>query len=1093
MTATGGTGQPRTGTGSTVGLDGTDAWIFDLDGVLTDTARLHERAWADQFAALFASLATPASPSGPRPFTGDDYRRLVDGEARRDGVRHVLADRRITLPEGTPEDPAGSHSVWGIANGKDARYLELLASEGPHPFESSLALLGGLKASGIDVGVVSASRHCAEVLEAAGLSGLVDARVDGITAGAMGLAGKPDPATFLEAARRLGVEPSRAVVVEDALAGVEAGRRGSFAVVIGVDRAPAPEDPARAEDLRRAGADIVVRDLADLTLTGSAPAESPWRLTYEDPAASEEGVIETLCTLANGYVGTRGARPWSHDDGTSYPGTYLAGVYNRLRSDVAEQVVEMESMVNAPNWLATSFRPEGGPWLGTAGASVSSHRVRLDLRSGTLVRRCTVTDPAGRRTAVVERRLVSMADPHLAALELTCVPLNWSGTIELRAGIDGGVVDDETVEDRLLANRHLQLVDQGADGDGGVWLRARTVQSQIIVAMAARCRLFGTDRGPRWTSGGGPGAPEVRIAAAVPAGGRATIEKVVSVFTSRDRAISEPGGAARQAAADSPPFDELLASQRSAWEPLWKRAAFTVRDDGQSSTVLALHLFHLMQVASPHVIEVDAGLGARGLHGEGYRGHVFWDTLFAFPVLGLRFPEVSRALLAYRSRRLPQARRAAAEAGREGAMFPWQSGSDGREETPTMLFNPRSGRWIPDRSRFQRHVGLAIAYDAWQHWQITGDLDFIGGPGAELVLEVARFFASLATWDPALARYRIEGVVGPDEFHDGYPWTEGPGITDNAYTNVMASWLLWRAGDLADLLAAEHRTEIPDRLGVDAAELARWDTVSRNLHVPFHDGVISQFAGYERLEPIDLDAYRDRYGNIGRLDLILDSEGDAVRRYQVSKQADVLMLLYLLSAEELRHVLARMGYPLEPTSIRRTVDYYAARATHGSTLSRVVHSWVLARADRQGSWQHLQEALAADIADTQGGTTRDGIHLGAMAGTADILQRCYGGLEVRDEALWLHPVMPAQLTGLSFHVWFRGGDLRIDVDPHRARVEAGKGRAHPITLMLSGEPVVLRPGQLVEVAMGSALEPNGPGAGVPGRPRWQLTRERSGP
>ena len=1046
----------------TVSLDETDAWIFDLDGVLTDTASLHEQAWTELFHELFASLAAPTATPAPAAFTSADYRRLVDGEDRMDGVRNVLADRTIVLPDGGPDDPMGSRSVWGLANEKDARYLALLASEGPRPFVSSVELLGQLRASGVDVAVVSASRHCAQVLEAAGLAALVDVRIDGETAEVMGLAGKPDPAMFLEAARRLGVEPTRAVVVEDAVAGVVAGRRGGFAVVVGIDRA------AQADGLRRGGADIVVEDLGDLSLTGLGPADSPWWLTYEDPGPAEEGGAETMCTLANGYLGTRGAPPWAHDDGTAYPGTYLAGVYNRLQSHVAEQLVEVESLVNVPNWLPLTLRADDGPWLGTDGVAVSSHRIRLDLRGGLLVRRCVVTDSAGRRTALVERRVVSMADPHLVALELSCMPLNWSGRLDLRTTLDGDVVDDETVEDRLLANRHLELVDQGGDDVGGIWLRVRTVQSQVTVAMAARCRISGAVHELAWVHDGTPGAPEAQVAPTVSAGVRITIEKVVAVFTSRDRAISEPELAARRAVADAPGFDGLLAGQRVAWERLWRRAAVTVSDDGRSNTMLDLYLFHLLQVASPHIVELDTGLGARGLHGEGYRGHVFWDTLFAFPMLNLRFPAVSRSLLAYRNRRLPAARRAAARAGHQGAMFPWQSGSDGRDETPTVLFNPRSGRWMADRSRFQRHVGLAIAYDAWQHWQVTGDLEFAAGPGAELVFEIARFFASAASWDDSLGRYRIAGVVGPDEFHDGYPWSAEPGVADNAYTNVMTAWLLWRAGELAELLTAEHRPETAERLGVDGPEVARWQSISRTLHVPFHGGVISQFAGYERLETLDLDAYRSRYGNIGRLDLILEAEGDTVSRYQVSKQADVLMLLYLLSAEELRAVFGRMGYSLEPEMIRDTVDYYAARVTHGSSLSRVVHAWVLARADRQGSWQYFRDALAADVADSQGGTTREGIHLGAMAGTADIIQRCYAGLEVRGEALWLHPLLPAEIDSLRFKVWFRGSDITVDVDRHRLRLEAGEGRAGPVALMVSGEPVVLRPGQVAEVALDGA-------------------------
>jgi len=1045
------------GESATISLDDTDGWIFDLDGVLTDTAALHEEAWTDLFRELFASLATSGATAAPTAFTGDDYRRLVDGEDRMDGVRHVLTDRGIALPEGTTDDDPGSRTVWGQAKAKDARYMALLETKGPRPFMSSVELLRRLGAAGVGIAVVSASRHCAQVLEAAGLTGFVDVRVDGETAQAMALAGKPAPALFLEAARRLGVEPSRAVVVEDALAGVEAGRRGGFGVVVGVDRV------GQADDLHRGGADIVVTDLGEVSLTGRGPRQSPWWLTYDDVEESDEGVVETLCTLANGYLGTRGARSWVHDDGISYPGTYLAGIYNRLQSRVVGELVEVESLVNAPNWLPLTFRADDGAWLDTDGVVVSAHRIRLDLRCGLLVRHCLVTDGTGRRTAVVERRIVSMDNPHVVAMELSCMPLNWSGQLELRAALDGAVVDDETPEDRLLANRHLELIDQGVDGAGCLWLRVRTVQSQVTVAMAARCRVDdGTPRLP-WTGNSTPGSPDARVSVAASAGARTTVEKVVTIYTSKDRAISEPGLAARDALAELPGFDDLLARQRAAWDPLWRRSAVTVSDEDGSAAVLNLHMFHLLQVTSPHVTEIDTGVGARGLHGEGYRGHVFWDSLFVFPVVNLRFPAVSRALVDYRRRRLPAARRAAADAGHRGAMFPWQSGSDGRDETPTRLFNPRSGRWMPDRSRFERHVGLAVAYNAWQHWQVTGDLDFLAGPCAELVFDIARFFASLATWDDASGRFHIAGVVGPDEFHDGYPWSDDPGVADNAYTNVMVSWLLWRAGELAALLGAERRSTTTQRLGVDGPEIARWDAISRTLHVPFHDGVISQFAGYERLEPLDLDAYRGRYGNIGRLDLILEAEGDAVCRYQVGKQADVLMLLYLLSAEELRAVLGRMGYPLEPETIRETVEYYSARVTHGSTLSRIVHSWVLARADRQASWRYFQDALASDVADSQGGTTREGIHLGAMAGTVDILQRCYAGLEVREEALWLHPLLPRELTGLRFEVMFRGNDIMVDVDRRRVRIESESGRGRPSTLMVSGEPIVLPPGQVRDV------------------------------
>lgn len=176
----------------------------------------------------------------------------------------------------------------------------------------------------------------------------------------------------------------------------------------------------------------------------------------------------------------------------------------------------------------------------------------------------------------------------------------------------------------------------------------------------------------------------------------------------------------------------------------------------------------------------DASVGARGLHGEGYRGHVFWGEVLVHRVLALHQPAVSRALLLYRYRRLDEARHAAHAAGYRGAMFPRQSGSDGRDETSSELFNPRTGQWMPERSAQQRHVGLAIAYAAWQYYQATGDLDFLLRPGAELMVEIARLFADLAHHNPKSDRYEITGVMGPDEFHDGYPDTETPGVDNNA-------------------------------------------------------------------------------------------------------------------------------------------------------------------------------------------------------------------------------------------------------------------------------------------------------------------------
>ncbi|WP_166786901.1 hypothetical protein [Cryobacterium sinapicolor] len=313
---------------------------------------------------------------------------------------------------------------------------------------------------------------------------------------------------------------------------------------------------------------------------------------------------------------------------------------------------------------------------------------------------------------------------------------------------------------------------------------------------------------------------------------------------------------------------------------------------------------------------------------------------------------------------------------------------------------------MPDNSQNQRHVGLAVAYSVWEYYQSTGNTEFLIHQGAEMLLEVARFFASLARYDEVDDRYDTVGVMGPDEFHDGYPGAPGSGVRNNAYTNVMTAWVLRRAVDTVALLENRDCRPLWNRLRLRPDEVDQWARISLRLRVPFHaDGVISQFEGYEDLPEFDWDAYRGRYHSIARLDLILNAEGDSTNNYRLSKQADVLMLLYLLSAEELRDLLETMGYELPPEAIVRTVDFYSARSTHGSTLSNVVHSWLDARRDRERSWVYLTRALDSDLGDILGASTHEGIHLGAMAGSVDMVVRCYTGLEIREDMLWLHPVL----------------------------------------------------------------------------------------
>jgi trehalose/maltose hydrolase-like predicted phosphorylase/beta-phosphoglucomutase-like phosphatase (HAD superfamily) len=1063
--------------------------IFDVDGVLVDSP--HELAWREAFRVLMEGEwrdIRDQTSYRPERFTPAVYQQVMAGKPRMAGARAALEHF------GVPDIDARAEQY---AAGKQEHVIKLIEEGRFMAFPDALRFILAVKAMGIRVAAASSSKNAKLFLERIRLDSFAaEQRLDydfigpGMTlqelfdadiSGRDFPKGKPDPTIFLTAAQELGVSPAECFVVEDATSGIRAAKAGRMAAV-GV---------ARLDDrdmLLEAGADLVVTTLDDVSLRASAEGRleerraaaerrrrlverppSVWTLVYDSFDPARQGLREALCALGNGYFVTRGALPEATADGVHYPGTYVAGLYDRARTEIAGRTVENEDLVNVPNWLPLQFRVAGGAWFDAQHADQVEHRFELDLRQGTLSRRLRWQDPEGRRTSVVQRRLVSMKDEHLAGLQTTFTAENWSGTLEVRSGLDGRVVNAGVRRYRDLNGRHLAMLGQAEVDKETVDLQVETIQSHVRIALAARTRLLrdgGTAEADRRLVEE-PGFVAHALTIALEEGRPAIVEKIVALYTSRDRAISESRADARLAVAGAEDFQGLLARHEGAWNSLWSR--FDVQLDSANEwteTVLHLHIFHLLQTVSPHTVHLDVGVPARGWHGEAYRGHIFWDEMFIFPFFNFQRPILAAALLNYRHARLGPARAAAREAGHQGAMFPWQSGSNGQEETQQLHLNPKSGRWLPDHSRNQRHVNIAIAYNVWQHYMVTGSIAFLRFVGAELLVEIARFWASIAAYNPEQDRYEIRGVMGPDEYHEGYPDSDEQGLRNNTYTNVMVVWVLQRAMEALEVLPQHYRQELVEELTILDEELDRWRDITGKMKVVFHtDGVLSQFEGYEQLLEFDWEGYRERYGNIGRLDRLLEAEGDSTDRYKLAKQADVLMLLFLLSRAELRGLLAGLGYQVTDEQLARTVTYYLARTSHGSTLSGVVSAWVLARYQPEEAWRFLQHALESDVADVQGGTTAEGIHLGAMAGTVDIVLRCLTGMRARGPVLRFEPALPPEVKQLRFSVHYRGHRIDVELAEDHMRLGSRPGPAQPIQVLVHDQTVELAAGQEREVSL----------------------------
>lgn len=1038
-----------------------DAVIFDLDGVITKTALVHASSWKRMFDEYMRSREERFGEPFKEFTHAGDYLPYVDGKPRYKGVASFLESRGIDIPFGDPSDTPDKETVCGLGNKKNIMFNKVLEEDGVEVYETSVEMLKGLKEAGVRIGVASSSKNCKPVLESAGLLHYFETRVDGVVSAEIGLHGKPEPDIFTTACDNLGVEYHRSVVVEDAVSGVMAGHKGNFGLTLGLAR----ED--NINELQVGGADIVVEDLGDIGLEGinawfeKGMEEDSWLLKYHDYDQEKERSREALLTVGNGYFGTRGALEESRANEVNYPGTYMSGLFNRLVSKVGDREIENEDFVNAINWLPVSFRIDQGPWFKFTPEPtfriLEIHRT-MDFRTGELKREMVVEDSEGRQTRVVSARFAGMADPHRAALRYALTPLNYAGRIELSSGLHGDHRNAGVERYNSLEQQHLEAVSESASGDQ-VELVVKTTQSDILLAACARTSL---NREAMAEHRSGKGWSGIHYAVDLKKNEAAVLEKLVTMYTSREPKVEDPLEEARNTLGAMLSYSAEMKLSAGRWKELWDRMDVRISGDREAQKLVRMHLFHMMVTASPHHAGLDSGIPPRGLHGEAYRGHIFWDELYILPLFVLHFPEVVKSVLMYRYRRLDAARAYAKEYGYEGAMFPWQSGSDGREETQIIHLNPLSGEWGDDYSSLQRHISLAIAYNLWIYYHVTGDLEFMQLYGAEMLLDICKFWASKAEEDKD-GKFHIHKVMGPDEFHEALPGVKEGGLSNNAYSNIMVSWMMDKAFRVMKAIGREQRDKILKELLLSDEHLARWEKIMHGLALHISgDGIVEQFKGYFSLNELDWEHYRKTYKDIHRLDRILKSEGKSPDDYKLAKQADFLMTFYNLGSLDVETTIRELGYKLPAEFAKRNFDYYIERTSHGSTLSRLVHArlaWELGMKER--GWELFMDALRSDLVDIQGGTTGEGIHCGVMAGTVYDVLVSYAGLDLHGDIPELNPRLPAHWKGLEFRFTFRGMVIFVSISGQQVKISGENvGRDH-IKFHLCGKELMLTDGQEV--------------------------------
>jgi kojibiose phosphorylase len=747
----------------------------------------------------------------------------------------------------------------------------------------------------------------------------------------------------------------------------------------------------------------------------AAPTGDPgWLVVKEGYSPAREPEIESLLTAANGYAGTRGSL--AEGSPASAPATFVGGLYR-----TAPAPGTVPELMTLPDWTHLRVLIQGQPLhLGDQGTL--AHRRLLDLRQGMLWREWRHRDAAGRVTRLRFLRLLSLAERHAFLQSLALTPENYSGPV--------------VVESRLPAPSH-QTGAPSSSQDGILALPVEGSGLTVALAWSDLCseaESRSVEPGPE-----GAGRPALaRWAFQAEAGRTYRLDRLVSVCTPREAARPAGTAGARLRRLRAAGVRDLAEAHARAWAERWRTADVQVDGDEEAQRALRLAAYHLIGAADPG--DERASAGARGLTGEAYKGHVFWDTeIFAFPFYLFTHPPTARALLMYRYHTLPAARDKARARGYRGALYSWESAGDGREATPDFVVGP-DGVAIPIRcGQQEHHISADVAYAVWNYWRVSGDDDFFLRAGAEILLETARFWASRGRF-AADGRYHILGVIGPDEYHEG--------VDDNAYTNVLAQWNLGRALRAARALEERwprRRRELFERLGIAPEEPAQWRRAAERMYTGFdpRTGLFEQFRGYFGLEEIDLAAYEPR---TVPMDVVLGRERTA--RAKVVKQADVVMLLALLWGR------------FAPAVRRANFRYYEPRTGHGSSLSPATHAVVAARlGDGARAERYFRQAAAIDLANGMGNSA-GGVHLAALGGLWQAAVLGFAGLVPTPGGLLLAPRLPRPWRRLSFHACWRGRDVLIVLAEGPRIVEVRMEGPGPMELKLRhGPSTTLTPGR----------------------------------
>lgn len=763
-----------------------------------------------------------------------------------------------------------------------------------------------------------------------------------------------------------------------------------------------------------------------------------WKIIEESFQPEHNLRNESIFTTGNGYIGLRGnfEEGYAGPKGNSVPGTYLNGFFDSEPIIYGEEAYgyakNRQTMLNVTDGKILQVQVAGQPFSLFQGR-VLAYRRELDLKRGLLTREVTWEAPGGQQVRLRFQRLVSLTRKHVAALRCEVEALNFSGEISFYSALNGQVQNQVSQGDpRVGAGfRGQVLLTEGKTlaGDfAALQQRTRTTRFALVCAMANR--LLAGQQDVRLEEVELEQEVGLRCTLTIQPGQKVALEKCLAYFTSRDYPEAELLPRARETVTEASQlgFAALAQEQQQYLDNFWQVADIEIEGDPALQQGLRFNAFQLLQATGR---DGKTNVGAKGLSGEGYEGHYFWDTeIYVLPFFLYTSPEIARSLLSYRYHILDKARKRARQMSQRGALFPWRT-IDGEE---TSAYYPAGTA--------QYHINAAVIYALKKYLQATGDMDFILQGGAEMLFETARFWVDLGAYIPRKGnRFCINGVTGPDEYTAI--------VNNNAYTNLMAKDHLEFAVSIAGRLQRDYPEQyqaLAAKIGLAPEEIAAWQRAAENMYLPYDEelGILAQDDSFLEKAVWDFAGTpADKYP------LLLHYHPLVIYRHQVLKQADVVLALFL------------QGNRFSLAEKKRNFDYYEPLTSHDSSLSPCIYSIIAAEIGyKDKAYRYFMQTARLDLDDYHG-NVKDGLHMAAMAGARLALTAGFGGMREYEGKLYFSPMIPDRWQGYSFKVLFQQRLLQVQVK--REQVEYTLLAGETLTIyhhqqelrLVAGQPLVV--------------------------------------